>query len=561
MSGGWKDLVLNPNERILSSDMNRLQTFKEADLGELFRALFNTDADNLNGDDVQPGVAQQVTSATSPAAGDVIDGLQMLPHNSTLDISITPGRCFIFDPDSVPYNGLTPNPDESGYKYVNDPGLAIGTLQMAANASGQTRVDVIECARTGIGYAGAGFTVLETDNRDIFNPITGAFSASTVNKVVAGQMQYRVRQGIPGAGFPGTVQGWLPLAVASVPNGTTANSSITFWDVRPLVSDRVLPPFKTGYATGRIFHNTLQVDPSTVFGAGMRLVGRVDCVAADWLQVAAVPGMRRLGGDFHYGPQGGLSLTSSSVLSGAGVADGPAFLYLMEPFGLPRWCKYNTGTSRSPFGPRGIPVVSNILPAVLNGSPVAAVQLPSGLGLGNATATMGLCVMALKYSGGAPIAMTSDGRSQWINAIAGVAYSRGDIVSTGLNFAFTASPGSPDTNNQFLGYPPNAKALYVLVSVTIPVAANTFITAGISLQTTVAGQTAWTMVAPSVNLSNPLGGTQPMVVSGIFKVPVPDASASWTTTPPSPIGFTLIASGGSGAATECKLQVLGWDTF
>lgn len=562
MSGGWKDLVINPNERALSTEINRLQTFKGADMGELWRALMNTDTANGVGDDINPGFPNQVTSANSPVAAEVIDGLIPQFKNATLDVSIQPGRCFMYDPDSSTYNGLLPNPDESQYKFINDPGLNYGALFMTANSSGQTRIDVIECARTGVGYTGVGYTVLETDNRDVFNPITGAFAAATVNKVIAGQLQYRVRQGTPGSGFPGTAQGWLPLAVAVVPNGTSTNAGITFYDVRPLVADRVVAPFKLGYQTGRTFHVELNGDNSGINGSNTRLGGRVDAVGADWTGVFVVPGTRRLGGDFSFGTWGFPDLTSAGPLfSAAGVTNDAAYLYLLEPFGLPRWCKYVlSGQAKTPSGPRGILCVSNVAPVPLIGSPSAAISLPTSTGLGGSTG-MGFCVAALKYVAGVPIPFICDGRAQWVGQSGAVntIYSSGQISGAGP-YNFLMTPGASTlTNGATVGIPPNARAIYVEISLTLSISANTLFSTTPTISIISNGQVVGGVTLNQVQLSNPMASAQNMTVNATLKIPVPVTAMNLSTSPPSARAFTLAPALSFGTATVANIIVLGWD--
>jgi hypothetical protein len=360
-SSGWKEEIYNPSERALSSDLMRMQRFKGADAAEIWRKQIQ---DTRGTDDsLAGGGALPLTiTTTAPVSAEVHGGLLVRPQNGSLSLFVDDGIVTLIDPDSPE------NPDESIYKFVRDPGISVlGTLLMTANPAGSIRIDIIECARTG-----SPDLILETDNRDIFNPITGLFAPATVSKVSAGRLQYRVRAGVAGAGFPGLVAGWLPLAVVSNPPASTSNDDMTFWDVRPLISDRVWAPFKNAYTNPRLRRNYISIDRTAVAGKAF-LIGQVDA-SVHFANNGVDVGWYRLGGTMNRGTpgtDGTCDLNDAANQSGALAS--PCYVYLLEPYGLPRWARYldSIAGTRVPRSPRGIPVVTTIAPVALTNAPSA----------------------------------------------------------------------------------------------------------------------------------------------------------------------------------------------
>jgi hypothetical protein len=469
MSGGYAELVVNPNERAVSIDIMRLQRFKGADLAELWRAMIDTSfgTEDLDGS----GAAVQVTTQTSPISGEVLGGLVVQPQVGVLDVLVAPGVAYVLDPDSPQ------NPDESLDKFVRDPGISTtGVLQMTGNTSGQFRCDVIECARVAGGY-----NVVETDNRDIFSTVTGLFTATTVNKVTQGAFQYRVRQGTPGDGFPGPSQGWMPLAVVSVPNGATTNDQMTFWDVRPLIVDRIRQPFAVSRDFSPVDRIHAQVDVGTYAGKAV-LTGWVDCSPTDLVVSGTSPGRHRLGGRLRTGSTAadlvntiglpdGLDLNAAANQSGTWTAGQMVYLYVLEPFSLPRWVRYTDSStgSRKPRGPRGMLLVSPVAPTAFYGCPSAAITLPASWGLAGST-SKGVCILALVGQAGQKVApLIADGRKVSMGGTTGagtiadytwvatVDSTSAGIVGGTLQVVFDLVDGTT--------HPPNAKAIDVLFQV------------------------------------------------------------------------------------------------
>ncbi len=321
-------------------------------------------------------------------------GLLFTPAVGSTGSVVGPGIAGLLDPDAVP------STDDSQYKYVADPGTS--SLTLTANSSGSIRIDVVECSRVQPD------TILETDNRDVFNTVTGLFAASTVNKVSQAQLQYRIRTGTPGAGFPGTAQGWLPLAVLSVPNATTVWDTVTVWDVRPLLSDRIFQPFAVAREMPLWLNSsgiTVEVDSSMTLCTGTVEVSATDIS----LGSLATYSRRRLGGRLRRGTPGtdlpvsgydGLDLADAANQSGM-AASATNYLYLVEPFGLPRWARYTDFTAgvRQPRSPRGIPMVTGVAPMHFYGAPSSPLTLPSSTGLGATTTSKGICLLALGMRG------------------------------------------------------------------------------------------------------------------------------------------------------------------
>jgi hypothetical protein len=244
---------------------------------------------------------------------------------------------------------------------------------MTGNGTAYIRIDVIECQPITDPNP-------ETDNRDVFNPVTGLFTPTNLPKSQDQLMQYRVRAGTPAGGFPGVVSGWLPLAVASVPPGTTTNDTITFWDVRPLVTDRVFDGSPMGVALPR--RPKALYSGNTGGGTAVKTAG----FAEAWL------GNQRLGGNLLRGSPGvdaqyvdfADSANQENAFAPASTNAQLVYYYLVLPFGLPRWSRYTDASSgvRMPRSPRGIPMASLVPPTHVTGVASLPIQFPAVFGFG-----------------------------------------------------------------------------------------------------------------------------------------------------------------------------------
>jgi hypothetical protein len=370
MSSGGKQLVVNPLERAVSTDIMRAQSFLAAAYNEVFRAWFDN---NPGTDDVQAGAQYNPnTIAGTPSSARIFGGFIFAPVGGSSAAGVGPGSLEIYDPDA------TPSTDDSQYKHVVDPGTVTNSLTLTANSSGSLRLDVVELARVQPD------NVIETDNRDIFNTITGLFSAATVNKVTDAQLQYRIRIGTAGSGFPGSVQGWLPIAVVSVPTGTSVWDTCTIWDVRPLVEDLLFSMTRAGRDMPLVRRCSATIDAATT-ASRSALTGQIEVELLD----------RHYGGimqsSFPQGTGGGVGSGADALYvdlddvanRSAGVSiptSGLNFVYVCAPFGLPRWAKYTAGPNgRVPRSPRGLIVATTTAPDLAYGTPHAAIVLPPAL--------------------------------------------------------------------------------------------------------------------------------------------------------------------------------------
>jgi len=445
MAGGQKNVTINTQERAVSVDINRLQSFMNASQAEAMRYLMDA---SLGSDDLGAGgVITEYSTLNTPLQAEILNGIQVQPQIGSLNIIIAPGVVQAIAPDgSETPVGSPALGDSSYYKYIRDVGVqTLGALAMTPNSSGQIRIDVIECQVASL--------VSETDNRDVFNPSTGLFAASTVTKATQDGLSYRVRAGTPGSGFPGSVNGWLPLAVASVPTGTTTNDTITFWDVRPLVSARIIPPFNTYLSTISRQHVTGRVDSTTTAGKSLLMAA---------MDVPGIfPSSTRLGGASGRGTPGSdiggtqVDLQDTANVSGTFSTGAPCYLYLLEPFGLPRWARYTDAVSgsRLPRSPRGILVLSATKPTY-SGIPSAPIALPSSTGLAG-TASSGVCVVAgfaVSGSGGMGN-IIMDGRVQWP--------STPWPSAAGATGAITGTTGVIWSLAENTTHPPNARGLHI----------------------------------------------------------------------------------------------------
>jgi hypothetical protein len=440
-SSGRETVVYNTLERALSVDQNRAQKFAARDDAEVWRYMLDVSSAT---DDLDAGaITQEFSAQGNPLRAEVVNGLLVKPQNASLSLLVDPGLLYCIDPDAAP------SADDSNYKFVRDAGvLALGSLLMTANAAGSTRIDVVECQRTG-----AADQVVETDNRDVFNPVTGFFTATPVTKAVAGTLTYRVRAGTAGQGWPGTAQGWLPLAVASVPAATVSNDTITFWDVRPMLNDR------------EWLYNMTRARP----GVRRSLINTAVLATSSGV-VEAVANGRRLGGRLRRGTPGtdnanSLDLSVVANQEGTGavfVGAIPWYLYLLTPFGLPRWARYLDVAAgvRVPRSPRGIPIISMVLPDT-DGKPSAAIALPVGMGFsapGPTTTTSGVAIGAGSSALGG--GFYGDDASGYM--LANTADQAGPIEIIGTHTAGGTSAESADfTLTSGTHMPPNATALFL----------------------------------------------------------------------------------------------------
>lgn len=419
MASGFKELLFNLDERVVSPDHNRAQKFKGADIAEMMRLMMNvsTATDDLDAG----GVTTEYATVESPLRAEIANGFLVRPAVGSLSLAIDDGVLFALDPDSAA--------DDSNYKYVRDPGVTAGGLLMTANASGSTRVDVIECQPTPLN--------LESATRDVYNPSTSTFSPTLVTKAVGDNMTYRVRMGTAGAGWPGTASGWLPLCVAIVPTSTTVNDTITFYDVRRLINDRA-------YGVFNLQQSNPVVRKANAYGnsaTGLRLAGFLENEYNG----------HRIGGNILRGSPGtdnaylDLSDSQNQAQGYAAPANGYAWLYLLFPLGLPRWARYTDSSygSRVPRSPRGIPILSATGPQHVTGKPTSAIQLPTAWGLGTVTVTDGLCVGAVQYVSSAyKDVLIADG-FQWVPVGPPTPVNATGATINGATFTFTENTHFP----------------------------------------------------------------------------------------------------------------------
>lgn len=409
MDSGQESIVINRSERAVSSDVNRLQALGAKATMEVLRWLLDV---QQGSDELQAGgQATEFTTPGTPMRGEVLGGLCVVPQNGLLGLGVVDGAVLLVDP------AASPVADDSVYKNVADAGgmpVCFSTagnvaLAMTPNASAHPRIDVVECRRIDDPNP-------EMDSRDIYNPTTSLFTATTVQKTQGSVLQYRVRVGTPNAGFPGVVSRWLPLAVVSVPSGAATNDQMTFWDVRPLVNDRVLPPTATSLSLAR----------RPVLRFASNLAAGPEYLVNGIAEVTSKDGSRRLGGQLLTGSpvddatsyQLDLWASSNQEDSFTLGAGAMAFLYLMTPFGLPRWARYaTTGSPRLPRSPRGIPIVSTTGPYSGAGFPKAPIVFPPAFGFAGASSQDGVCWGAAVQGGPSMVNQsTSDGWTTLANS-------------------------------------------------------------------------------------------------------------------------------------------------
>lgn len=549
MATGNRRLRINTQERAVSTDINRLQTFAQQDLAEMFR--YWLDVFPTNEDDAL-GMVSEPSTIETPLRAEILGGLMVKPQAGSLNLFVDPGMAWVMSPDAAA--------DESNYKHIREDGIAtVGALTVGAGGGGAIRIDVVECQVNAT-------EAIVSESRDIFNATTGAFSATSVTKELRGRMTFRVRAGVAGSGFPGTVSGWLPIAVISVPSAATSVDTMTFWDVRPLVSDRRRTPsnLADGWPVTERAHFIL--DHQTSAGQ-LRMVGQVRSTVAD----------RRVGGFMRRGTPGTdnawLDLRDSANFASGFTygASAYAYLYLLTPFGLPRWARYTDGPAgRVPRAPLGIPVISAIQPKHATGQPQSAVNLPTSTGLGTSTAS-GVCIAPL-FTDLASIPIPGHAFGQTFMLGYQDMFARNEIPPTVPTTL--AAPGI-STFTEGTTHPANARALYLKiqfvhslptvssyqsgnnpsVGIYIPGSAATF---GAGMEIARVGCPTW-------QIDNPSGVGKSIAVSYMVRVPI---TSQYPTAAAAAFKATIDFAGGGGTQqvfgtaptlTNLTVSVVGWD--
>jgi hypothetical protein len=407
MSSGERALKYNTDEQILSDDLNRQQRFRGSDAAEVWRHLVNAPdvfSEALgswhNFDSFPKEIQASVLDPGKGIRADVFEGLMVIPQAGTNSLFVTPGLVGFHDPDGQAgsSNPQDPNPADSSYKlvYENAGIKQLEQLKVLPNAGPGIRIDIVECQRVEL--------VEEQDNRNIFDINIAGFVPVLVDKVTVSRLNYRVRQGVPSAGMPDLAQGWLPLAVISLPDPSENTEEMTFWDVRPVIRDRALRPYRGGNGQyTKLRTDMLYADVVTNPGTEARLNG---VIRGETIQGNTAGG--RLFKGTPTATMGTGDVAYVDVLNAenqepgfALAADQIYYLWACFPKSLPRWIRYTetiVGAQRLPNGTKGIPVVSTTGPVSgFHNLPTSAIVLPLSTGLVDSTLDA-VCLAALPTS-------------------------------------------------------------------------------------------------------------------------------------------------------------------
>jgi hypothetical protein len=312
-------------------------------------------------------------------------------------------------------------------------------------------------------------------------------------------------------------------------------------------------------------------------GARTLCVGNVEVTATDvaLFVTSQTPtyGRRRLGGRLRRGTPGtdfpvsgidGLDLSDAANQSTV-TSGGTNYLYLLEPFGLPRWARYTDFTtgSRQPRSPRGIPVVSNVRPCHFYGCPSSPITLPTSTGLGSTTTLKGVAILALGTVGST-------------SQIAGAALSgrRGTINSNATTSFFTPIGASSITSSTIVfllsenvpNLPPFARSVNVtlVMAPTSGTNGNAVINAVTVFDSTTGNSI--TSVAGGAVTSTNNAGSSVLIVN--FDLPWPAAYAGLDGVGGAIIGpvtreilVSYQLNNLTGPVTSASLTVNSWETY
>lgn len=544
MSGsGGKRIEYNQRERAMSEDNDRAQSFVMFERSELMR--FMVDLGGARAFDAGDGLLIGDIPATvgTPLRADIFNGLVVEPQVGTANLYVSPGFVGLMDPDGLSGSSdhSAPNADDSPYKLVRSVGIQTNALLVVtANAGPGSRVDVVECRRKPE-------QVVETASRDVLNTVTGVATPATVDKVLEDQLEFRVRNGVQGAGYPGNVQGWLPLCILHTASGSGATvDSVDFWDVRPFVGDRVHSPYRSLEALNRIDRAWIYGDKTTSGGEN-RIGGDIDAQLngqfAGGRITRGIPGA-----DQNYID----ALSSLWWESGFAASAGALwYLYLVFPYSLPRWVRYNRtaiGGKRYPNGVRGIPMISNKA-VQTNGAhkPGSNLNVPTFVASVGAVTTDAVAVASGFQTAAGPDDVFSDGEWQQV---------RGANVST---TNVTGSASDEYTLTAGTHFPHNARAVRVRVLATFTGVQNT----NLNYSTIVRQRHPASAAAPADCRAFMITATQQFDVAGtvtvgftfdLMRIPPNGLSAG---TPDLTFSVNWNATGSTGKSTE-QANIIAW---
>jgi hypothetical protein len=455
MSNGGNRVILNTRERVISNDHNRLQDMIASSRANALARLHNDRYDER-----VPGYAPQVIiGGQTPMLADVFGGLFVKVDDAT-SLLVDPGVVGVMDPDPSP--GLDDNP----YKVIDDPGIqTLGVLTWLANSGGGIRIDLV--------VADVVEQVIETDNRDVYDTSTGLFTTQTVNKVMAKRLAYSIVRGTPGSGMP-AIPNRIVLAVASVPVGSTGWADCTFWDVRPMVSQRInsnitLENPRRHYEFGfSLRGGSLSNAASTIFDGTART--EFDGYLVGGTLVKGTPG----GGDVAFDIDDPANATNNATMATA-TDEGCNPVFLLFPAGLPRWARYSVGnapglTIRAPYGCQGILVagrktLNDHLKIDATGK-ASGVTPPSSTGLTGTSDGVAICVANLSVGGGGNAITHMVGLGREVSYVAKNAttdgvehYIRAFLTTTAGTRLITFEVETDWWTNGLVTLPRNAKAL------------------------------------------------------------------------------------------------------
>lgn len=509
---------------MLSDDLVRAQAFAHAAAADVLRRLHLARALSKEA----AGKTTLPTLSGAPPQAIVLEGLRPRPEVGTTNFFVEPGALAVSFPDP------SPHPDDCPTRLIFDGGVqTAGALTLTAG-SGSVRVDVVECQPTTI--------VVESDSRDVFNPATGTSSPVTLDKVTRGALAYRIRTGTPGGGFPGVVADWLPLAVCTVSSAAATWDDVQVWDVRPLLADLADPPHVTTeqFPAARR-RQVVAVEPSDAAGE-WRAKGVADLALAGWKaggQLATT-----LSGASHLRLDALDAALTTQEPSFSVVADRPWYLYLAQPFFLPRWSKLSPASSgeRTPTEPRGVPVFSQKAPSGLSGIAGSALALPIPTGLGGSSSNAVVAASGM-FSG-----------SFFCGSTTGAAT---DLYFTVLLYAPTSGAGTLTpvfTLTAGTHFPPNAVALRLEFSMRITLAGGTIsaMDRDVHLKNA-AGTESYSGFRLQSSIAMPAGGVLDDMFSCWVELPL--------NLPSGASGASFLASvdyAVSGTLSLQKVQVKGW---